>query len=438
MTAGRAKTVTSVNVDQLATLLKWTAGEVHDNGVVRRLAPTGGNLGSVDLWVVARHIAGLRQGIYHYHAPRHALEYARPLPAGAGPVALALGESGPHLPDLVVGTGALAKCAQKYGAFAYRLIYLDSGVALAYLHTVAAALGIGLHEYADYDEVAMAHLLGIPTRWEFPLPTFAVGLCSPDETVARAPAVVPVSPGGQPAGSHRGLTPSDYSDEILAHLLEAVAASPAPPVTMPEMPRQIPRCQIPVVTDALEHVLLSRRAMRDYRSLDIPGPVLQALAAITAQVLENRLAATGHRCCVRPLLAVARTSEPLEPGLYEMALSSGALHKRAPFSPARMRDCTNQEALAMSPAAFFMVGDIGAAVERCGPRAYRMLVQHAGAAVGQAWLAATAFGLGGTAAGGIIAGGLQRAAALDGYRECPLLAFHMGYSQAGVQEGQFV
>jgi hypothetical protein len=194
-----------------------------------------------------------------------------------------------------------------------------------------------------------------------------------------------------------------------------------------------------VVTDTLEQVLLSRRAIRDYRSLDIPGPVLQALTAITAQMLENRLAATGRRCSVQPLLAVAQASPPLEPGLYDMAMSSGAFHKRAAFSSERMRDCTNQEALAMSPAALFMVGDISAAVESCGPRGYRMLVQHAGAAVGQAWLAATAFGLVGSAAGGIIAGGLQRAAAIDGYRECPLVAFHMGYQRsAGLPQGQFV
>jgi hypothetical protein len=245
--------------------------------------------------------------------------------------------------------------------------------------------------------------------------------------------------GIEPDRPSLGLTPYDYSDEILTRLLEAVAESSAPPLTMPETPRQIPRCSVPVVMDALEQVLLSRRAMRDYRCLGIPGPILQALAAITAQLLENRLAATGRRCCVQPLLAVAQAVPPLEPGLYEIAISSGALRKRAPFSPARMRDCTNQEALAMSPAAFFMVGDLSAAVESCGPRGYRMLVQHAGAAVGQAWLAATAFGLGGSAAGGIIAGGLQRAAAIDGYRECPLLAFHMGYPQlAGLQQGQFV
>ena len=62
-----------------------------------------------------------------------------------------------------------------------------------------------------------------------------------------------------------------------------------------------------------------------------------------------------------------------------------------------------------------------------GLRGYRELAQQAGVAVGVVWLAATALGLVGTAAGGVIAAGLRESAAMDGYHECPLLAFPLGH-----------
>ena len=51
--------------------------------------------------------------------------------------------------------------------------------------------------------------------------------------------------------------------------------------------------------------------------------------------------------------------------------------------------------------------------------------------IGHVWLAATSLGLSGSAAGGVIPSGLHAAAGMDGFNECPLLAFPFGVRAPG-------
>ena len=403
------------SLGDLATLLGRTAGYVVEAGGLRRLAPTGGNLGSVDLWIVAARVPGLPAGVYHYDAPRHRLEFVRRLDAGA------LAPYGDPA-CLIVGTGALKTCAQKYGNFAYRLIYLDSGVALAYLHAIARALGLPLRELGDLDDLGVAERLGIPTRWEFPVPTFALTL--------GGRATTPARPGAAPAP----LSPEDYSDRILDRLL-AAAVHPMPPVTTPaDRPRRRRPRGLPVGLASLDAVLVARRAVRDYTDEPVHEAVLEDILAVSCELLADRVARGAAPVHVRALLAVTRAGGGLAPGLYELGPGSSHVQRRAPFDAQAMLASTNQESLAAAPAAIFMLADLAAAAEQ-GARGYRIAVQHAGAAIGQAWLAATAAGLGGTAAGGVIVGGLRQAAGLDPYRECPLLAFHFGHPRSTATVG---
>ena len=73
-----------------------------------------------------------------------------------------------------------------------------------------------------------------------------------------------------------------------------------------------------------------------------------------------------------------------------------------------------------------MVANLDEQLAWRGARGYREAALHGGAAVAAAWLAATAHGLVGSAAGGVIASAFREACGMDGYVECPLLAFHFG------------
>jgi SagB-type dehydrogenase family enzyme len=411
-----------IAVSTLSSLLVRIVGEVGESGHRRRLVPTGGNLGSVSLWVIVRKVTGLTRGAYAYDAPRHALDFVGPVDDDA--LRQSLRSTGP-LPDcLLVGAGLLAKCAQKYQAFAYRLIHLDAGVALGFAHLAANALGLELREYAEF-RLDLPGAFGIPSRWEFPLSTFALGI-GQSGMLPTSPAAMEQEPAAFPP-----IGPDDYSFEILPRLLDFAAARPArATASRPAEGLPVPSawaCPLEV----LDTILLARRAVREFAEEPIAANVVEQVAASASDAIARRLAAGAPPCFVRPLLAIALATGSLPRGTYDTNPATGELHRRGDFSPALSEECSNQLTLASAPVTLFVVGNIRSALTERGGKGYSELAVHAGASVGEAWLRATSLGLIGTAAGGVVLGGLRLAAGLDGFHECPLLALHLGLPRSG-------
>ncbi|GAA2850432.1 hypothetical protein Acy02nite_33690 [Actinoplanes cyaneus] len=139
----------------LSDLLRRTAGlrDLGDNGLpgqISRWAPTGGNLGSVQAYLLASGVEGLDPGWYFYQRADHSLGRVRAASAGACPE---LEETGPSA--LLVLTGALAVVGAKYFDFAYRILGLDAGCALAQLSAVAATHGITSRFATRWDDTAI-------------------------------------------------------------------------------------------------------------------------------------------------------------------------------------------------------------------------------------------------------------------------------------------
>ncbi len=138
-----------LGIENLASLLMLSAGirgEAVESSKVRRWTATGGNLGSVELYVAVRDVEGLEPGFYFYQPHEHLLARLgaamRP-----GEVADFIQRAAPRqeydTPDaLIILVGALHRVAQKYGPFAYRIINLDAGVALGQMHLVGSSLGL--------------------------------------------------------------------------------------------------------------------------------------------------------------------------------------------------------------------------------------------------------------------------------------------------------
>lgn len=392
---------TPLPLRQLATVLARAAGEVGQGVQRRRLAPTGGNLGSVRLWVLARQVEGLDRGAYLYEPRDHSLR----LRGGFADERLAGALGSPTLPAcVVVGAADLAKCARKYRAFAYRLVHFDAGVALAYVHLLSSALGLSVREYADFD-LDLPRIFGVGRRWEFPLPTFALGL------------------GG--AADPRPLAPANYSTNVMPRMLNAAAPRPPsagrpPGVTAPD---EGP----PPVVASLDDVLERRRAIRVFGPAPPAAAVLEALVTAAQRVGAAREAAGCAASFVHPLLLVAEDGPGFASGIYERAHGpTGPLARRAAFGRQVAPECTLQLSLAAAPAALVMVTDLRRSVGGRFARGYCEQAVHAGAAVAAAWLTATSHGLVGTAAGGVIPDGLRAVAGLDGFNECPLLGLHVG------------
>ncbi len=139
----------TLDITALASILLKSAGireteEVKTNKL-QRWTPTGGNLGSVELYVAVRAIQGLTPGWYFYQAHDHTLVYLSGLEQQEFTTLCqeAMIVSDDSQPDaFVICVGAYHRVGHKYASFGYRIINLDAGVALAQMHLVASSVGI--------------------------------------------------------------------------------------------------------------------------------------------------------------------------------------------------------------------------------------------------------------------------------------------------------
>ncbi|HEU5127752.1 MAG TPA: hypothetical protein VFU12_07180 [Glycomyces sp.] len=134
---------------ELGSLLNRTVGfrRFDDSGEPSRWAPSGGNLGSVEAYVLLRGgVPGLPGNLFKYMDLTHELLAVAPEPVGLDG-ALALDPAGPVPSCLVFLVSDHQRIAEKYGDFAMRLARLDAGCASLQLRLVAHSLGLAV-EYA--------------------------------------------------------------------------------------------------------------------------------------------------------------------------------------------------------------------------------------------------------------------------------------------------
>lgn len=159
-----------VDAALVATLLARTV-ETNPRrpGLATRVAPSAGGLGTAELFVAARGVDGLADGVWHHIPERGELEGL-----GNVPDDLLDGNVGCAL----LGAGRLDRARQKYGGLGYRLVHLDAGVVLADLLDIAAALGARARLASGWDDDRIAHALRIPSTMRY-VPTFALLLEAP-------------------------------------------------------------------------------------------------------------------------------------------------------------------------------------------------------------------------------------------------------------------
>lgn len=123
-------------------------------------APTGGNLGSVQVYCVAQRVAELPQAVSFYDGASHELVAVAPdtIPADYVPTVPAID---PGWTVLFILTAALHHVGRKYGEFAYRLVHLDAGCALAQLRVVSAGYGVEVLTPTRWQDDRLAALLGL-------------------------------------------------------------------------------------------------------------------------------------------------------------------------------------------------------------------------------------------------------------------------------------
>ena len=132
-----------------------------------RVNPSSGNLHPTEGYFVLGPVPGWRDfpGVYHYAPDRHLLEVRSVFPAGLWERLMAGFPEG----SFIVGLSSVHwREAWKYGERAFRYCQLDAGHAVCALRFAAALFGWHLSLVANWSTQAMAALLGLDRREEFP------------------------------------------------------------------------------------------------------------------------------------------------------------------------------------------------------------------------------------------------------------------------------
>jgi SagB-type dehydrogenase family enzyme len=127
-----------------------------------RANPSSGNLHPTEVYVLVSGIVDIPDGIYHYCAESHALEYRADIVKNAN-----------AQPLLKIGLSSVMwRETWKYGERAFRYCQLDTGHAIAALSYAASALGWSVYENKQYTTQALNHLLGLDRAGDFPFRRF--------------------------------------------------------------------------------------------------------------------------------------------------------------------------------------------------------------------------------------------------------------------------
>lgn len=170
-----------VRLEVLLSLLWWTAG-VRATGIAYdyrdaplRMIPSAGGLASVDLYVVAHRVDGLAPGAYYVdsaHGLRLLAEgHMIHRLAGSTPGQEWVAESA----ALLVFVANPARVAHKYGAMGFKLMLLDTGVAVGHAELVTNAHELRATILGGLPASDLEELLHLERGAHVPLATLAIG-----------------------------------------------------------------------------------------------------------------------------------------------------------------------------------------------------------------------------------------------------------------------
>jgi len=165
--AGTEAAAGRLNLAALARLLHLSAGVVRTTQrpgrplFLYRAAGSAGGRFAMELYVAARDVDGLADGVWWYDAQGHALRRVGPPAANGG--------------TTVIVTGVPWRTGWRYAERGYRHLYWDSGTMLSQLLALAATAGLRPELFTRFPDARVAELVGADGVHEFPLELVALG-----------------------------------------------------------------------------------------------------------------------------------------------------------------------------------------------------------------------------------------------------------------------
>lgn len=342
-----------------------------------RSAPSAGALYPTEIYLAARDVQGLEDGLYHYNLEDFSL------------VRLASGTPPSSMPTPALFLTAIYfRSAWKYRDRAFRYCLLDAGHVAENIRLVCPTLGLAAAWETGFDDDALAAWLGLDPDRERVLALFRLG-DGPTETSAAPLALARQAPPGEPSA------PRDQSPELI-RLVGRLTAQPLRPAA-PDLPRQEPATPAPIpltvpsrdglAGPSLVQALQNRRSRRNFRPEAVSGEDLsQALAFILPPAAARYIHLGLVTCSV---VSLPDGHYRYRPEHHDLVLKKGGF-----LSPALGEAALNQEWAGRAGLVLVASALLFLLEQTRGPRALRLAYLDAGRLGQRAYLAAEALGWG--------------------------------------------
>jgi hypothetical protein len=342
-----------LDVAQVARLLYLSAAVVRfversdGRRFFFRTSRSAGGLFPLELYVAARGVSGLADGVYWYDPLRHGLVRIGPPPVGDA--------------TAIIVTGIPWRTGWRYAERAFRHLYWDAGTTIAHPLALADAAGLGGRLWTRFPDAEVARLVAADGIGELPLAVVALG-----------PGAPAIRPGGDAVPGAVAESPVEFPLVTLAQRAGDmdVLGDPWPPS---------PPVRLDLASSAgLDTVIVRHLTTR----------AMDPTAVVARETLEQCLA-LGLRGTRLSAFVAVHAADGVEPGLYrwpdlDRPIRAGALREQL------FRVCWDQEL--GRDAAFVVI--TAADLAGLDDRGYREAQLGAGLVDGRLHLAAYALGLG--------------------------------------------
>lgn len=434
-----------LSTHDLATLLLLGAGIREPNVAgpqVGRWAPTGGNFGSVEPFVVVRHVEDLLPGFYFYQSNEHALKFFERRSGGL-PVdefmrrTLGLGPGGDDdLPDvLIVLIGAFGRVATKYGTFAYKLINLDAGAAIGQLCLAAAGLSINLRVAPRWADDIIEEQFNLRTTIEQSTALMALSHKPTGSVPSYSLTSIPSWRSRRPLHDFSEVAPRKLiemlyddgrlrEDEISSYVVP-IARDMNGPSDQGAPSLRLP----PPLRDgiSLREAFTNRRSVRKFARRPVSLEQLGTMLHLASEFDIRNFPRAEYEAGNLTLLVLALQVDQVAQGAYVYAPSSHSLDLLAEIPPAsEYAKLFVQPELAAAPLFVWITGNLAQACAANGAFGHRRLLMRAGATAHALSMASLGMGLSGTIIAGLIPAGGSNLG-IDGFQRASLVGFVAGY-----------
>lgn len=368
-----------LNLASLAGLLFMAYGftdrvELGSEVFLYRSAPSAGALYPTEIYLAAREIDGLDDGLYHYSLTDFALTRLR---QGVPP-------KGVPAPALIL-TSLFFRSAWKYLDRAFRYCLLDTGHVAENINLAGPLLGLDTMFSPAFDDDLISNYLGLDRDREAPLGLVRLGP-APEDPARDSSLTGP--PASEPIARREDVF------DLVASAARLTAAPLAQAQGMDLAWTQSAQIGLPdpdwegFESPTLVQVLQKRRSRRNFKPRTVlRNELVRFLDLVVPPGLEDIRINIGF---------LTNEVQDLADGFYHFRLKDRSLerHKGGFLGPGLALSALSQDWLGRANLTLVLTAPLERLEESLGPRALRLAYMDAGRIGQRAYLAAEAFGWG--------------------------------------------